>query len=284
MSGGPDSMALLLLAQQVLDGRFAVATVDHQLRPESRNEADYVREICRNVGVPHILLTPDEAISGNIQSSARSARYALLERAADEQHCTHIATAHHADDQLETLLMRVARGSGVDGLSAIRTTNGRVIRPLLDFSKAELVDICAQSGIKPVEDPSNANDDYDRVSIRQWLASTDHPFRTDRATRTARALAEASDALFWMADMLAAQRIRHENGMVICDARDIPDELKRRLLLRSLAIIDSDLAPRGETIDRILADLARGGTATIGNIKCLGGEYWQFLRAPARRS
>ena len=97
-------------------------------------------------------------------------------------------------------------------------------------------------------------------------------------------LSRVADALFWMTDMLAAQRIRHENGMVMFDARDIPEELKRRLLLRSLAIIDSDLAPRGEAIDRILADLARGGTATIGNIKCLGGEYWQFLQAPARRS
>ncbi len=277
-------MALLLLAQQVLDGRFAAATVDHQLRPESRDEAFHVREICRDLGVAHFLLTPDEAISGNIQSSARSARYALLEHAADEQHFTHIATAHHADDQLETLLMRVARGSGVDGLSAIRARNGRVIRPLLGFSKAELVNICTNAGVNTVFDPSNANLDYDRVAFRQWLASTDHPFRTDRAARTARALAEASDALFWMTDMLAAQRIRHENGMVMFDARDIPEELKRRLLLRSLAIIDSDLAPRGEAIDRILADLARGGTATIGNIKCLGGEYWQFLQAPARRS
>ena len=277
-------MALLLLAQQVLYGRIAAATVDHQLRPEARGEAYYVREICRDLGVPHVLLNPDEAISGNIQSSARSARYALLERAADEQHCNHIATAHHADDQLETLLMRVARGSGIDGLSAIRATNGRVIRPLLDFSKAELVDICTSTGVSLVIDPSNANSDYDRVAIRQWLASTDHPFQTNRAVRTARALAEASDALFWMTDMLAAQRIRHEKGMVICDARDIPDELKRRLLLRSLAAIDSELAPRGEAIDRILGDLTRGGTATIGNIKCLGGEYWRFVQAPARRS
>lgn len=276
-------MALLLLAQQVLKGRVAAATVDHQLRPESRDEAHYVREICRELGVPHVLLQPDIALSGNIQSSARSARYALLERAADEQHCTYIATAHHADDQLETLLMRLARGSGVDGLSAIRNRNGKIVRPLLDFTKLDLIDICAQAGIKPVEDPSNANDDYDRVAMRQWLASTDHPFRTDRAARTARALAEASDALSWMADLLAAQRIRHENGMVICDARDIPEELKRRLLLRSLAIIDADLAPRGEAIDRILVDLSQGGTSTIGNIKCLGGEYWQFLLAPARR-
>lgn len=284
VSGGPDSIALLLLAKQVLEGRFAVATVDHQLRPGSRDEANYVRDICGGLGIPHVVLHPDEPIAGNIQSSARSARYALLERAADELDCTHIATAHHSDDQMETLLMRVARGSGVDGLSSIRATNGRVIRPLLDFSKAELIDICNSARVNTVFDPSNANLDYDRVAIRQWLARTDHPFRADRAARTARASAEASDALHWMTDMLAEQRIRHDNGIVICDTRDIPSELKRRLLLRSLAIIDAELVPRGDSIDRLLEDLAQGGTATIGNIKCLGGEYWQFLRAPARRS
>jgi tRNA(Ile)-lysidine synthase len=283
VSGGPDSLALLVLAQQFVPGRLVAATIDHQLRAESAAEAQIVAEICRNLGVPHIILTPDEKISGNLQSSARAARYALLERSADSQNCQVIATAHHADDQLETLLMRLARGSGVDGLSGIRTRNGRVIRPLLEFTKVELIDICGSNGIQWVNDPSNANIDFDRVAMRNWLASTQHPFPATRALRTASALADASDALVWMTDTLAAQRISHKNDVIVCQAGGLPRELKRRLLIRCLRTIDINLAPRGDAIDRVLTDLENAQTAMIGNIKCVGGEDWQFSKAPPRR-
>ncbi|MFN3619486.1 tRNA lysidine(34) synthetase TilS [Sphingorhabdus sp.] len=284
VSGGPDSLALLLLAQQLIPDKLVAATVDHQLRPESGDEARYVQNICRALGVPHLILTPDEAICGNIQSSARAARYALLDRAADAESCRHIATAHHADDQLETMLMRLARGSGVDGLSAIRARNGRVIRPLLGFPKSELVDICARADIRPMDDPSNTNADFDRVAMRIWLAAAQHPFAADRAARSASALAEASDALVWMADMLAAERIRRESGSLVCDFSNIPKELKRRLLIRCLLELDPNLTPRGEAIERLLVDLTSGRTTTIGNIKCMGGRYWQFSDAPPRRN
>jgi tRNA(Ile)-lysidine synthase len=283
VSGGPDSLALLVLAQQVLPTRLVAATVDHQLRAESAGEAQIVAEICRNLGVPHIILTPDEKISGNLQSSARAARYALLERAADAQNCQHIATAHHADDQLETLLMRLARGSGIDGLSGIRARNGRVVRPLLEFTKAELIDICASAGIGWVNDPSNANIDFDRVAMRNWLASMQHPFQASRALRTASALADASDALVWMTDTLAAQRIAQENDIIICHANGLPSELKRRLLIRCLKTMDVNLAPRGDAIDRLLTELENARTAMIGNIKCVSGADWRFSKAPPRR-
>lgn len=284
MSGGPDSLALLVLAQTALPGKMVAATVDHQLRPEAADEAQYVRSVCEALGVPHVILTPDAAISGNIQSTARVARYALLERAADAENCKFIATAHHADDQLETLLMRLARGSGVDGLSAIRARNGRVVRPLLDFSKAELVDICAHAKLKPVDDPSNANAAFDRVAMRNWLASAPHPFRADRAGRTAAALAEASDALNWMTDALAENRIKCEAGIVFCDAQDLPDALRRRLLVRSLETLEPDITPRGDAIDRLLIALTDMRTTTIGNIKCTGGKQWRFSFAPPRRT
>ncbi len=284
VSGGPDSLALLVLAQMVLPGKLVAATVDHQLRPEAADEAQYVHGVCEALGVPHIILTPDAAISGNIQSSARVARYALLERAADAENCTYIATAHHADDQLETLLMRLARGSGVDGLSAIRARNGRVVRPLLDFSKAELVDICAHAKLQPIDDPSNANAAFDRVTMRNWLARTRHPFRADRAGRTAAALAEAADALTWMTDALAEHRISRDGDIVFCDAQDLPNALRRRLLLRCLEALDPAITPRGDAIDRLLIALMDMRTTTIGDIKCTGGKQWRFSFAPPRRT
>lgn len=284
VSGGPDSVALLLLSAAARPGQIVAATVDHQLRPESAGEAAYVADICARLGVPHIILTPDEPIVGNLQSSARTARYALLQRAADACACTHIATAHHADDQLETILMRLARGSGVDGLSAIRTRNGRLIRPLLGFTKQELVSLCKSAGIETVSDPSNDNADFARVAMRQYLASADHPFSAERATRTASAIAEASDALAWMTDRLVQERITAQNDEISCDPRGLPAELKRRLLLRALAMMDPLLEPRGDAIGLVLSKIENNASTMIGDIICKGGPHWQFARAPARRT
>jgi len=264
--------------------RVVAATVDHALRPESADEAQYVQRICKDMHVPHVILSPAEKISGNIQSAARAARYASLAQAAEQHDCAYIATAHHADDQLETVLMRLARGSGVDGLSAIRSKNGKILRPLLRFTKDELITICAAAGLDPVQDPSNANTDFERVAMRNWLANTQHPFRADRAARTASAMADASEALNWMTETLAQERVQRDTDAVICDARDVPREIQRRLLIHCLQMLEPELAPRGDAIDRLLSELSDGRTATMGNVKCEGGDNWRFTMAPPRRN
>lgn len=284
VSGGPDSMALLLIAQASIPGRVVAATIDHQLRPESADEASYVRGICERLGVSHVVLKPDQPIGGNLQSSARAVRYALLHRAADAHECKHIATAHHADDQLETMLMRLARGSGVDGLSAIRARNGKIIRPLLGFTKQELIAICADAAIETISDPSNENADFDRVAMRQWLAAYEHPIRADRAIRTAHAMAQASDALKWMTEKLAQERVTVNDALISCDASGLPAELRRRLLLHSIALMDPHLQPRGDAIDHVLTQIESGASAMIGDIVCRGGPCWRFSKAPARRT
>jgi tRNA(Ile)-lysidine synthase len=284
VSGGPDSLALLILLHKTMPDRVVAATVDHALRPESADEAQYVQRMCKDMHVPHVILSPAEKISGNIQSSARHARYALLTQAAEQHDCAYIATAHHADDQLETVLMRLARGSGVDGLSAIRSTNGKILRPLLGFTKDELISICVTAGLNPVEDPSNVNTDFERVAMRNWLANTQHPFRADRAGRTASALAEASEALNWMTETLTQERVQRETDAIICDARDVPREIQRRLLIHCLQLMEPELAPRGDAIDRLLSELSDGRTATMGAVKCEGGDNWRFSMAPPRRN
>ena len=283
VSGGPDSLAMLLLAQAITFDRIVATTVDHKLRPESADEAAFVGDLCQQIGVRHVTLNPSSQIEGNIQSSARAVRYALLEEAADEHECAFIATAHHGDDQLETMLMRLARGSGLDGLAAIRSRYGRVIRPLLGFSKSELEEICIDVGVEPVRDPSNENPDFDRVAMRQWLTKSPNPFDIARVNRTAHALSDAAEALAWVVKGLAEQRITEENAQIQCDATHLPRDLQRRLLLRCLSRLEPDLKPRGEAIDRLLADLERGKTTTIGNILCQGSEAWQFSVAPPRR-
>jgi tRNA(Ile)-lysidine synthase len=283
VSGGPDSLALLLLAHDTFPRGIRVATVDHRLRVEAAEEASYVARICRDRGIAHDILVPDVPISGNIQSAAREARYGLLHRWANVHSLKWIATAHHADDQLETILMRIARGSGLPGLAAIREVNGRVIRPLLGFAKVELVAICQAHNVAPCEDPSNADLDFDRVQIRNWLKSAPDLLDARRASRTSAALREAHDALEWVAEWLEQERLEAlNNNALSLDASGLPRELQRRLLLRSLQKIDSAVSPRGDTIDRALATLRRGQKLTVGDISCMGGSLWRFEPAPPR--
>ncbi|HNJ46834.1 MAG TPA: tRNA lysidine(34) synthetase TilS, partial [Novosphingobium sp.] len=142
VSGGPDSLALLLLAHAAMPERIAAATVDHGLRVEAADEAAMVARLCGELGVPHATLrvTVDE---GNVQSNARTARYAALADWMERDGLGALATAHHADDQAETLLMRLARGSGLDGLAAMpgvtHLAGVKLVRPLLGVPKARLL-------------------------------------------------------------------------------------------------------------------------------------------------
>jgi tRNA(Ile)-lysidine synthase len=284
VSGGPDSLALLALAHECFPGQIAAATVDHRLRKEAHDEAQYVAAICSKRGIPHEILTPPQPITGNIQSAARKVRYALLEAWADANGCSKIATAHHANDQLETMLMRLARGSGVDGLAGIRTVNGRIVRPLLEFSKLELLAICAAAEIESVDDPSNIDTDFDRVRMRQWLAAMPHPLDPVAATRSAAALDDASAALGWMAQRLAAERIEARGDQYFLDPKGLPHELLRRLVLHIMALAEPGKTPKGEATTRLISSLNAGKTVTLGNILCVGGPVWQFRPAPPRKN
>ena len=284
VSGGPDSLAMLLLANTVMPDRIAAATVDHRLRPEAADEAAFVAKLCTDWNITHRVLTPEHPITGNLQSAARTARYALLEQAAGELDCELIATAHHGDDQLETLLMRLARGSGVDGLAGIRARNGRIVRPMLGFSKAELEQICTDAGVKPVRDPGNEDANFDRITMRHYLSARPHPFDARRAVRTGSSIADAIAALNWMTEQLSGTRIGSDNGTITVDMSGLPRELQRRLLLVCLDKIDSNIKPRGDAIERLLDDLTDGKTATIGDILCRGGSIWRFSSAPPRRT
>lgn len=284
VSGGPDSLALLLIAHTQFPGAFRVATIDHRLRPEAAEEAAYVARICKERGVDHAILSPEQPITGNLQSAARDVRYALLAQWADDNGLDWIATAHHADDQLETLLMRIARGSGIAGLSGVRETNGRIIRPLLGVTKKELVAYCAAHGVVPCDDPSNSNTDFDRVQFRNWLASAPSTLDARRTARTVAALSGAHMALEWAAAQIANDRlVRPGDGKVRLDPQGLPSEFVRRLLILALQAVDPAIDPRGSTTDRALAALAAGETLTIGNILCRGGPIWHFQPAPERR-
>jgi len=286
LSGGPDSLALLLLAHAAFPGLVAAATVDHRLRPESAAEAAFAARICAERGVPHAILAADEAIAGNVQSAARALRYRLLAAWAGEQRIAVLLTAHHLDDQAETLLMRLQRGAGLSGLSGIRAATRiagiPVARPLLAWSRAELAAIVAGAGIDPVQDPSNRDETYDRPRVRRLIAEAgwiDAP----ALARSAAALAEADQALEWALERLIGERLRAEPGGLVFDPAGVPAELRRRALLHLLAMLAPADPPRGAAVQRLLAALDAGETATLAGVRCAGGTLWRFAAEPPRR-
>ncbi|MFT3968065.1 MAG: tRNA lysidine(34) synthetase TilS [Sphingobium sp.] len=284
VSGGPDSMALLDLVTAVAPGRVEAATVDHGLRAESAAEAEMVARWCGERGVPHAILHPPAPIAGSLQAEARRARYALLDAWMAERRLDWLLTAHHADDQLETLLMRLNRSSGVSGLAGIRARRGRVLRPLLGVRKADLEAWVRMRGIPHAADPSNGNDRFDRARLRGRLAGIDW-LDPVAATRSAAALADAETALAWSVAALAAERIEVQGEGVSLDPQGLPREYLRRLLAHMVRLVAPDAPePRGERIDQAIVQLCRGRKISIGACLATGGTRWTVRRAPPRRT
>jgi tRNA(Ile)-lysidine synthase len=294
VSGGPDSIALLLLACAAFPGAVEASTVDHGLRAASAEEAVMVAAICAQLGCPHATLKVAVARGGaGLQGEARRARYAALREWCAERTLPFLATAHHQDDQAETILMRLQRGAGLAGLSAIRPIRAEgpgliLLRPLLGWTRAELGAIVAEAGLIAVEDPSNRDHRFDRVAMRAFLAETP-AFQPARLARSAAALREADEALDWMADRLAEARILAQDGAWRIDPTDLPRALRRRLLARAIAAIraENGLVPLGSggcDVEGLLATLEAGGSGTRADVMARGGRVWRLRLAPPRRS
>jgi tRNA(Ile)-lysidine synthase len=296
VSGGADSLALLLLAAASRPGEIEAATVDHGLRPEARSEAEAVAALCQRLGVPHAILTAqwDKKPETAIQERARNVRYRLLGDWAQERSIGALAVAHHVDDQAETFIMRLARGSGVKGLAGMRqiaaTPRGgqaALLRPLLGWRRRELEQLCADAGVTPVADPSNEDQQFERVRVRQALGEADWLDPGSIAT-SARHLAEADAALRWATTKEWRRAVtRGAGGGIVYAPGDAPREIRRRIVRRAIAGLATEgggAQLRGRELDQLLGVLTRGGKATLRGVLCSGGQQWRFSRAPARRA
>ncbi len=286
VSGGPDSLALLLLAAVAMPGRIEAATVDHRLRAESAGEAADVAQLCARLGVPHRILEVDVA-PGNIQAEARAARYAALSGWIDERRLGALATAHHADDQAETLLLRLNRASGVAGLAGTRArgvvpqTKIPLLRPLLEWRRGELVEIVKQAGVRAAQDPSNLDDRFDRVRLRKALADADW-IDIAAVAQSASHIADADAALDWAAQREWAECVRREPLGYVYRPR-APRAVALRVIARIVAEMEGE-EPRGGAVARVLDALVSVQPASIGNLVARpepGG--WSFAAAPKRR-
>jgi tRNA(Ile)-lysidine synthase len=295
VSGGSDSTALLLLLKDHLDRiapgtRLVAATVDHGLRPGSAAEAEKVGRLCAWLGIGHrsLVWRGPKPVTG-LPAAAREARHDLLAEAARREETDLVLIAHTADDQAETVLMRLLRGSGVAGLAGIRARtplpapgSAELLRPLLGWRRAELRALVEVADLTPVEDPSNWDERFDRARLRRRLAEAGW-LEAAPLARSASALAESDAALEWMADRLWAERASERNGGVTLDPEALPPELVRRLLLRALRRVAPAAAPRADEVGRIIESLGAGLTATLAGVKCAGGASWRFTPAPPRQ-
>jgi tRNA(Ile)-lysidine synthase len=282
VSGGADSLALALLADAWArrhGGEIVALTVDHGLRPASAAEARQVGDWLGARGIAHRTLTwegPHPA--SDIQAVARAARYRLLEAWCGAHGCLHLLTAHHREDRAETFWLRLARGSGLDGLAGISAVSERaecrVLRPLLDVPPERLRERLREDGQAWIEDPSNRNAGFARVRVRQARALlTAEGLSAERLGETLRHLGRARQALeAGTAGLLARAVTLHPAGFAWIDPeaiRRVESELGLRALAAVLATVGgAEYPPRLERLERLYDALGRDAQ---GRGRTLGG-------------
>lgn len=310
LSGGGDSAALLALALEARRRsglRLIAATVDHGLRPEARAEAEEVARLCAERGVPHRILTWAGAKpEANLQAAAREARLALLREWRAGEGVRGLALGHTLDDAAETFLMRLARGSGVDGLSRMAPRRAEraegaaeppgvagpyLIRPLLRCRRADLRAVCRRAGLGWIEDPSNAEDRFLRVRARRALeALAPLGLEAERLAETAGRLGRAREALAAEAAALLGEAAAFTPALGLArlsaaPLRAAPEELALRALARLLEWASgAAYPPRLEKLEAALGAIfasESGRTLHGASLVRVGEDDWAIFREPA---
>jgi len=202
-----------------------------------------------------------------------------------------VATAHHLDDQAETMVMRLNRGAGVRGLSGMRPLASvpghpdlRLVRPLLGWRQSDLAAVCAAASIKPFADPSNLDTRHERVRIRQGLADAGW-LDPEALARSAANLADADDAVEWAAAMEWTRFAKFDEEEIVYRSSNAPTEIVRRIVARAIEELGTEGEPddlRGRELDRLIIEMEGGRIATLRGVRCQGGPQWRFTRAKPR--
>ena len=274
-------MAMLYLAHGA-GLKISAVTVDHGLREGSAAEAEGVARICAGLGVAHSTLRWQRPMgAGNLQDQARRARRALIGNWARGSGLSAVALAHTGDDVAETFLMRLTRGAGVDGLSAMagewREGGLRWLRPLLDVSRAALRDYLRGRGAVWIDDPSNESDRFQRVRARKALTVLkDFGLEAGRLAEVARHLEAARLVLEQATDTAARAVLREESGAVWIGREGFAallPEVQRRLLQRLILWTrPTDYTPRAEAIARLCASVIAGKPATLAGCRFVAAQ------------
>lgn len=284
VSGGPDSVALMLLAARWCGAlnkppKLIAVTVDHGLRKESRTEARVVKKLAASLGIRHATLNwSGSKPSRGLPAAARDARYALLATAARKAGALCILTAHTRDDQAETFLMRLSRGSGLAGLAAMARQSARgevvIVRPLLDVPKFRLIATLERAKIPFADDPTNRDTAFTRPRWRALMTQlAKEGVDARNIARLAARLARANTALETVADRVEQALLQRDGKRQTIDPDaflTLPHEIRLRMLHRA--------------IDRV----GHEGPAELGKVEALLDELTGALVArtahPFRRT
>ena len=287
VSGGRDSVCLLHYLTTIAPRRgftVAAAHLNHRMRPEAQRDEDFVRGLCREWNVPfYTEAAPVYEMAARwglgVEETGRRLRYDFLLRTADAIGAAYIATAHHAQDQAETVLLNLLRGTGPEGLGGIPPVRGRIIRPLLQTGRAEIEDYLQKNGLPHVEDSTNEDTHYARNRLRRELwpqLETVNPAVTRAIGRTAETVRGENAYL----DTLAAERLPAEGTAVETAALLAAPEPLRPRMVRLLL----DRLPTGKKdvsavhMDAVLALAEGGGTLDLpGGARAVCRDGWLRL-------
>jgi tRNA(Ile)-lysidine synthase len=310
VSGGPDSTALIVLAARwrkslKVRPKLIAVTVDHGLRKEAKREAAGVGKLARKLGLAHrIVRWSGRKPATGLQQAARNARYRLLAEAARKERAAHILTAHTLDDQAETVLIRMARGSGLRGLAAMQRVSRldrgepalQLVRPLLDVAKTRLIATCKAAKIPYAEDPSNRDPRFTRARLRGLMpALAKEGLTAQRLNVLARRLRRADRAIEVAVDAAAATlATRPGDGTVAIEAAGfsrLPAEIALRLIGRAVAEAGDEGPVELSKLESLNAALksaqnarpARFRRTLAGALVTLDKSQIMVERAPARR-
>ncbi|MBN8521936.1 MAG: tRNA lysidine(34) synthetase TilS [Alphaproteobacteria bacterium] len=295
VSGGADSMALthMLVASGV--SQIYALTFDHGLRLESSTEARQVGQWLSGIAplTHHILTWGGDKPHTRILEKARQARYDAMGAFCEAHGLSSLYVAHHQDDQAETVLMRLAKGSGLDGLCGMSSemdVGGLMIkRPLLNTPKSELLDYCARFNIPYVQDPSNQNENFLRPRLRAAQSIlAEEGLTAKRLSLTAKRLARAREALDIMTDQFISDHVlgfQAGTSLLTIDLqalRAVPEEIALRVMMRALSCFrpDEDYAPRLERTEELTRDILSGmfkGATLGGCLFACGGKDQALL-------
>jgi len=289
VSAGGDSVALMFLladwAAREVRSAPIVLTVDHGLRPDSHKDAEHVRKLARSAGLEaHVLVWKGAKPSADIEAEARAARYRLMGAWCAEKGAAALYLAHTMEDQAETFLLRLSRGSGLDGLSGMRSvaplplaefSGVKLARPLLGIRRDELRTFLKNRGETWREDPMNADPRFARSRLRaEWPALEKLGLTIPRVADAANHLARAREALEESTDSVLQRAVRMRSQEAVLDPLRLkmqPREIGLRVLATVLSQVSGEpYRPRFDSLERLFDSVVAGnlgGGATLHGCK-----------------
>ena len=290
VSGGSDSLALVSIIKNLMQEnkyKFFFAIVDHNLRKNSAAEASSVKRLLSKYDINLTILKNKKKIDKNIQKNAREIRYNLLEKFCKKKKAKSLIVAHHQDDQVETFLIRLSRGSGVEGLSSMNeiTTlkeGTSLIRPLLDFKKNELISITKHTFNKFFKDPSNKNRKFLRTNIRELKKNLEKKgIDIEKIVRSIKNIASTKEAINFYVGRSIKKYITFKGKVTILDLekfRQEPQEIKFKIVNKIIKkTTNSYYPPRSKKVLNLIDGFQRNRIKKLTLGGCIFERKNRFL-------